>query len=68
MKLVGKELLLLSADFSIIYFRNICKVETPVLKLAICPLNSHNFKWSNALRLREAVMISIIQHFEADFL
>ena len=49
--------------------------ENPTLKLAVCPLNIHNFKfkWSNDLRQtenksRKAIMISLIQHFEADFL
>ena len=47
--------------------------ETPILKLAECPLNIDNFKfkWSIVLRQTknksEAIIISLIQDFEADF-
>ena len=44
--------------------------QTSNLKLAVCPLNIHNFKvkWSIDFRQTVPIKISIIQHFEADFL
>ena len=48
--------------------------KTPILKLAIGPLNIHNFKFKWPLvcetenKSEKAIIISLIQDFEADFL
>ena len=49
--------------------------ETPILKLAVCPLNIHNFNFNGQLSLPrlyinpgKPIIISLIQHFEANFL
>ena len=56
-------------------FQKSLTLEIPILKLAICLLIIHNFKfkWPIVFRQTEnksekAIMITLIQHFEADVL